>query len=451
VGRLALAYLFRRPVQALAVLGVAIGLAALLVVLAVMNGLIQRDREGVRGPLSDLLLLPAVTGTPPEYETYRKALEARPEISATAPHLVAYAVLGLSYGSGLLSQTRSSDVNGVQLVGIDPQAEARASGFLSSLEHARLHPPPDLRHPFRLPAEETGAGDALFSRPPILVSDSLAGSLGLRPGERIQFGALPPTLPPEGQPLEPHNAVFQVAATYATQDYSLDMNRIYLPRTGRNGLRYNLLGSAVGDFSEILIKLRPGIPLEAGRKAVRQGLKRAGLPLPGGEQGGSLQTWQERRQLFLSAIENERRVTGLVLFFIVIVAGFGLFATLSALVREKIRDLGILAALGYTPLRRAALLFFVGSLASGLGALIGYGSAWWIVARREWVEAFLRERLGIVIFNPDIYVVQGLPALWISRQALTFTLAAFGIGLLFTLVPALRAASFSPTRALRYE
>ncbi|MFQ5750022.1 MAG: ABC transporter permease, partial [Planctomycetota bacterium] len=182
-----------------------------------------------------------------------------------------------------------------------------------------------------------------------------------------------------------------------------------------------------------------------------EGLKQAGLPLPGGGQGGSLQTWQERRQVFLSAIENERRVTGLVLFFIVIVAGFGLFATLSALVREKIRDLGILAALGYTPLRRAALLFFVGSLASGLGALLGYGSAWWIVARREWVEAFLRERLGIVIFNPDIYVVQGLPALWISQQALTLTLAAFGVGLLFTLIPALRAASFSPTRALRYE
>lgn len=444
--RLALVWLLLRPVQILAVLGVAAGLLALLAVLAVMNGLIEMDRAGARGPLSDLLLVPAATEEPPRYEAYRRALEGAPEIEAVAPHLVVYAVFAREGGTGLLASTTFSDVNGVQLVGIDPEAEIAATGFGASLAAARLYPVADPRHPFAVPEQP-------FVRPGVLVSDHFAGprALDLRRGERLQFGALPPVLPPAGEALEPHNAWFTLSGTYATDDYHLGMDRIYVRRTGRDGLQWNLLGLDAPDCTEILIKLRPGVAFAQGKEAVLAALKRAGLPAPGGPQGGSLETWEERRAVYLRAIEMERRVTAIVLFFIVVVAAFGLFATLSALVREKVRDLGILAALGWTPLRRGALLLCAGAVASAAGAALGWAGARWLVAHSAGLERFLDKSLGIQIFPEDLYVVHGLPTLWLPEQALVLSLLAFLTGLLFTLLPAIRAATLSPVEALRYE
>jgi len=443
--RLALAWLLTRPVQVLAVLGLAVGLTALLVVLAVMNGLIAQDRAGVRGPLSDLLLIPATESEAPSWERYRQALEARPEVAAVAPHLVAYAVLALEGGAPLLARSLSSDINGVQLVGIDPEDEMRATGFREALLAARVAPPADPEQPFSEDPEDP------FARPPVLVSDDLAEILGLRRGEILEFGTLPPRLPPPGAPLEPHNGRFRLAGTYATGDYGVDMDRVYLRRDGFGSLRYDLLGEAAGEFNEVLIRLAPGVDYVQGKAAVLAALREAGLPEPGGPGGGALETWEERRALFLTAIDNERRVTTLVLFFIVVVAAFGLFATVGALVREKVRDLGILAAVGYTPWRRGGLLLLVGALGSAAGTLLGYVLARLLVARHEAVEAFLEDRLGIVIFPHDLYVVQGLPALWVPEQARFLALLAFLTGVLFTALPALRAALLSPVEALRYE
>jgi len=449
--RLALAYFFRRPVQLLAILGVGIGLLALLVVLAVMNGLIYEDRVSVRGPLGDLLLIPPVTETPLSYVDYRLALEAEEAILATAPHLIAYALLGLKDGDLRMSSTRRSDMNGVQLVGIDTDAETRvtahAGGFADSLANAHASPVSPTQ-PFPKP-------EGPFARPSVLVSDNLARTLpqdakGLK-NTRLQFAALPFRLPPQGEEIIPANADFTIGGTYAGSDYEMSLDRIYLPRTGRYGLQYNLTGEQGSDFSEIMLKLAPGISFADGKVAVLHALGQAGLPIPSESQGGSLQTWEERRSLFLSAIDNERRVVTLIMFFIVIVASFGLFATLSALVREKVRDLGVLAAIGFSPFRRGALLFSLGTVASAVGALSGWAGAKWLVSHHREVETFLEEYWGIQVFNEQLYVVQGLPARWDSSQAFFLSLCAFGVGLLFSLGPSIRAARLSPMEALRYE
>ncbi|MCX8229794.1 MAG: ABC transporter permease [Planctomycetota bacterium] len=452
--RLALAYLLRRPVQLLAVFGVAIGLLALLVVLSVMNGLIHEDRVSVRGPLGDLLLIPAVEESPRNYATYRQALESAPEIEVTAPHLIAYAILGLPDGDLRLSSTRRSDMNGVQVVGIDHEAETsvtqHAGGFGEMIHKGKLLPV-NVENPF--PTQ-----DSPFSRPPVLLSDTLARTLpashrqdgGLK-DTLLQLGSLPYILPPSNEPLIPANGSFRLAGTYAGSDYEMSLDRIYMPRMGRNGLHYNLVGKAGPDFTEIILRLGPGVSFADGKLAVLRQLKKADIPLPGKNQGGALETWEERRSLFLSAIDNERRVVTLVMFFIVIVASFGLFTTLSALVREKIRDLGVLSALGFTPFHRAHLLMCMGAFSSGVGALLGYFGAYWLVQHHQELEHFLRTKFGIEIFNSELYVIEGLPARWDSEQALFLSLCAFCVGLVFTLAPAIFAARLSPVEALRYE
>lgn len=431
-------------------MGVAIGLCALLTVNSVMNGLIQIDREDARGPLADLLLIPAqpnASQASSRWENYQKALaqlqSSDGPIEAVSPHLMAYAILGLRGGESLLSRTSSSDVNGVQVVGIDPDLELQTGGFKRALKDSRIYPVSNVENPFELPEESP------FARPGILVPDSLARALGFRLGETIELGALPP-LPPVGEPtLSAHNARFTVVGTFRPSDYEMGMDRLYVQRTGEAGLRWNLLGELGPNFSELLIELKADQDPETAKASILAALQKANLPIPGENQGGALETWQERRSTYLSAIDNERRVTALVLFFIVIVAAFGLFATLSALVREKVRDLGVLSALGCSPFRRGTLLFSTGALGSALGTILGYGLARWL-AQGDRLERLMAS-LGIEVFQSDLYVISGLPTLWIPEQAISFAWAAFALGCLFTLAPSIRALLLSPVEALRYE
>lgn len=454
MARLALAYLLRRPVQILAVLGVAIGLLALLVVLAVMNGLIEEDRASVRGPLSDLLLIPGAGESPARWSEYQSALADVPEVAAAAPHLVIYALLRVEQSDVRLQSASHGDTNSLQLVGIDPELEAevtpRIGGWTDSLQEAVVMPVENLDDPFAYPGESSRSpgGVVISDRFPRLFPGPL------RRGQKLEFVALPNKLPPldSEQELVPVNGHLFVAGTYAGSDYEMSLDRVYLPRTGRHkGLWGTLVGANAADVTEVLIRLEDGVDLEAGRQAVHQALLAAGLPGTDAEGGAIIETWEERRAVFLGAIENERRVTTLVMFFIVVVAAFGIFATLSALVREKVRDLGVLAALGFSPLRRGSLLLFVGAMGSAVGAALGYGGAFWLVQNHVTVEGFLKERFGIEVFASDIYVIDGIPVHWDPSMAMTLTLAAFATGVLFTLGPAIRAASLSPVEALRYE
>ena len=445
--RLALTYLFRRPVQLLAVLGVAIGLTALLSVLAVMNGLIGMNRDAIRGPLGDLMLIPAVTAELPQWQDYEAALEKVPEVEAIAPHLVAYAMFSFPGYVVDLSNARQSDHNGLQIVGIDVEAEKLVNNFQLELEQAQAIPVKDAAFPF---ATKPG----LRSRPGVLVSDVFAAYLPTLRNEnaaRMEMGSLPAVLPPAGEPLIPHNTVVEVSGTYGGGDFRSAMDRVYMNRTGRDGLHYNLLGNKAADFTEVLMKLKPGTDPVQAKASVLSALAAADLPAPGGDAGGSLETWQERSVLVLSAIENERRVVTLVMFFIVVVAAFGLFATLSTLVREKIRDLGVLAAVGFSPMRRGLLMLMTGGIASAIGSALGMFFAFQLVRHRVDIEDWVFDEFGVRVFQQDLYVVEGLPARWDTQESLYLTLITFSIGLLFTAAPALRAALLSPVKALRYE
>ncbi|MGB0954334.1 MAG: ABC transporter permease, partial [Planctomycetota bacterium] len=438
--RLVLTYLFRRPVQLLAILGVAVGLLALLSVLAVMNGLINMNTEAVRGPLGDLMLIPAVSEELPRWVDYEAALMDAEGVEAVAPHLVAYAMYSLPGYIVDLSDTQRDLHRGIQVIGIDMEAERKVNNFTLELERARIMPVADQEQPF-------AKGPGIFARPTVLVSDAFATTLRTDPdGERtrMELGALPAVLPAAGEPLIPHNARVEIGGTFGGSDFRSAMDRVYMERTGRDGLHYNLLGTSAADFTEALIKIEPDANPAAVKEAILASLDRAGLPRPGLEQGGILQTWEERSSLVLHAIHNERRVVTLVMFFIVVVAAFGLFATLSTLVREKIRDLGILAAVGYSPMRRGLLMLTTGGVASFIGCLMGYFGAYQLIKHRHQVEDWVFETYGYRVFRPDLYVVDGLPAQWDDGEAIFLTCLTLGVGLLFTAAPALRARARVP-------
>jgi lipoprotein-releasing system permease protein len=447
--RLALAYILRRPVQLLAILGIAVGITALLVVLSVMNGLIDLNRQAIKSTQSDLHLTPIVSNTVQSFSDYQRALLDVSEVTAVAPRLVAYAMFSTPGYFTDYSNTQTTNYNGIQVVGIDYVLERQVSDFDLLLDGALHLEVADKNNCF--------ATASVFPRPGIIVSDSFFRTLppAIIDGNgnaqaQLELGALPSVLPPAGEDLIPHNATANIAATYAARNFRSAMDVVFMQRTGINGLRYNLLGNNAPEFTEILIKVKDGADIEHVKQQLIASLNKANIDTTSSN-GFSLETWQQRSALILSAIDNERRMVAIILMFVVLVAAFGLFASLSALVREKTRDLGVLAALGYSPASRANLLLITGGVASVLGCTLGWLGARAFFNYRTSIVDFLRDQLGIQLFAPDLYIVEGIPAQWIDGQVSWVLGISFIMCILFTALPAIRAALLSPVNALRHN
>jgi lipoprotein-releasing system permease protein len=446
--RLALAYILRRPVQLLAIIGIAVGITALLVVLSVMNGLIDMNRQATKSTQADLHLTPVVSSEVQSFSAYQQALQNVESINAVAPRLIVYAMFSSPGYYTDYSNSQTANHNGIQIIGIDFELETKVSDFQNLLASSKILQAQD--------KDDCFAASGIFSRPGIIVSDSfyrtlppaVNQSISSSEYQQLELASLPSTLPPINEELIPHNATANITATYAASNYRSALNAVFMARTGINGLRYNLLGSEAPEFTEIVIDLKPDVDVAAAKQQIVKALNSADISTS--TQGGfTLETWQQRSATILAAIDNERRMVAIILMFIVLVATFGLFASLSALVREKTRDLGVLAALGYSPLSRANLLMLTGTVASIIGCTLGWLGAKSFFIYRTQIVDFLRDQLGMQIFSPDLYIVQGVPALWIDGQVNTFMTFSFLICIILTAIPAFRAARLSPVNALR--
>jgi ABC-type antimicrobial peptide transport system permease subunit len=297
----------------------------------------------------------------------------------------------------------------------------------------------------------------VFARPGIVVSDAFFGTLppaiidaSGKPQAQLELGALPAMLPAAGEELIPHNSTANIAATYKARNFRNAMDVVFMQRTGINGLRYNLLGSNAPEFTELLIDVKDGADMTAVKQQIIASLGKANIDVTE-DHGFSLETWQQRSATILAAIDNERRMVAIILMFVVLVSTFGLFASLSALVREKTRDLGVLSALGYSPASRANLLLITGSVASIIGCGLGWAGARAFYVYRLEIVDFLRDQLGIQLFSPELYIVEGIPAQWINGQVSTLLLISFIMCIILTAIPAIRAALLSPVNALRHN
>ena len=170
-----------------------------------------------------------------------------------------------------------------------------------------------------------------------------------------------------------------------------------------------------------------------------------------GAEGVQVSTWEEKQGPLLAAIAVERGILNVLLFMIVGVAGFGILAIFSMIVVEKTRDIGILKALGAS--NGGVLKIFLGYglllgiVGAGLGTALGVSITIYI----NEIEHGLALVTGQDIFPRDIYYFKDIPTDMQPMTVLFINLGAVGIAVLFSILPALRAALLHPVRALRYE
>jgi lipoprotein-releasing system permease protein len=266
---------------------------------------------------------------------------------------------------------------------------------------------------------------------------------------RFQEGDKPafemPILPPgadvivttiSGGRVAPVTSRFRVCDFFRSEMSEYDSNYIFVPLDYLQKLR-----AMEGRVTSIQMRLKD----ESRKKEVVAQLKK----LLG--DGVLVQTWEDKQGALLAAISVEKGILNVLLFLIIAVAGFGILAIFSMIVVEKTRDIGILKALGASHLGIMQIFLAYGLLLGLVGAIFGTTLGMLITAYINEIEALLSASFGMEVFPRNVYYFDKIPTNITTSQILFINVCSILIAVVFSILPALRAAFLHPVRALRFE
>ncbi|HUO93658.1 MAG TPA: lipoprotein-releasing ABC transporter permease subunit [Rhizomicrobium sp.] len=392
---------FVSVISLISLVGIALGVATLIVVMAVMNGF-RHDLLARFLGLQGHMTVQSNYGGISNYDALAAKLRAVPGVQHVTP-LINGQVMGSANNMSL----------GVYVRGIRA-ADIRALGDIgrSLSEGALAH-----YH-----------GDA------VLIGELMARSMRLVPGDRITLIAPHGDVTPFG--VTPRVKSYLIAGTFTTGIADYDRALVFMPLDEAQayfnvGDRVTSLEVMVDDPERVNSLLEP--------------MQRAAGPLM------HISTWQDMNLTLYNAVEVERDVMFLILSMIILVAALNIISGLYMLVKNKSPDIAILRTMGAS---RAAIMrvFFISGMCIGIaGTLAGWGLGVLVAVNVEPIRQFLSRALGIVLFPPDIYHLTRLPEIIDPGEVLSVIVMALSLSFLATLYPSWRAASLDPVEALRYE
>ena len=405
--RVALRYLTARRKQAfislisgISVLGVAVGVMALLIALGLMTGLQGEIRSRILGATAHLSVF-RQAGEP--FDDYRPVLERLrrlPRVQGAAPAF---------YTKGLMSSASASAF--VTLKGIEPAAEATVTELRQQVQEGSL---------------DALTGDGRDGLPPVLLGRDLATSLGVGPGDVVTVTSPRGRLTPLG--VLPRSVKARVAGSVRSGLYEFDSAWAYLP-----------LSSAQKRFGEgdevTLVEVRVD-DMYAVREISR------GLLAALGE-GYAATDWIQMNGSLFSALWLEKMAIGITIGLIVMVAALNIVATLILMVMEKHQDIAILVSMGASRAAVTRIFVLQGSIIGAVGTLAG-GLLGWGACR-------VLDRYRLIQLPADVYQVSHVPFTLLPGDAALVVAGALLTCFLATILPARGAARLDPAEALRYE
>jgi lipoprotein-releasing system permease protein len=390
-------------ISLISMLGMGLGVMALIVVLSVMNGFQKEIRARMLGASPHLEVV-ADGGRLNNSQSILGKVAQHPQVSAAAPYVA---------GQGMLSFGQS--VQGVMVRGIDPARETAITELSNKIKAGALE---DLR------GGEFG----------IVLGVDLARALGVQLGEKIMLITPQGQVTPAG--MMPRLKQFRIVGIFEIGMAPYDNNLALINIVDAQKLF--LLGDAVTGISAKLnnIDLAPQVAREIQRE----------LP-----EALYANDWTHQNSNYFRAVQMEKKMMFIILSLIVAVAAFNIVSTLVMAVTDKQADIAILRTLGASP-RSIMKIFIVQGVVIGvIGTLAGSISGIALALNLDVVVPFIEQLFGVHFLAKDVYYISELPSDLRYHEVMLVTGISFVISLLATLYPSYRASKTQPAEALRYE
>ena len=383
-------------------LGIMLGVATLIIVMAVMNGFRKELLDKILG-LNGHLMIQPLESPLTDWQQVAERVAMAEGVKLAAP---------IVEGQALASSPFSA-----------------AGVFLRGVRAADLLKLPSVANNIRqgtLEGFDEGQGVAVGRR--------LADQLSLRAGDSVTLVAPRGAVTPMGT--TPRIKSYKIAAVFEVGMSEYDSAFVFMPLPEAQAY-FN----RAGDVTAIEVYTDSPDRIEQTRKLVAEA---AGRPI-------YMVDWRQRNATFFNALQVERNVMFLILTIIVIVAAFNITSGLIMLVKDKGRDIGILRTMGVTQGAIMRVFMMTGASVGVVGTFVGFLLAVLVCLNIESIRRFVSWLTNTELFSPELYFLSKLPADLDAGETMAVVVMALALSLLATLYPAWRAARLDPVEALRYE
>jgi len=383
-------------------LGIMLGVATLIIVMAVMNGFRQELLSKILG-LNGHLLIQPLESPLTDYAAVAARVSKVPGIYLAAPLVEGQALASSPFNaSGVVVR----GMRGADLMKLTQISKNIKQGSLDGFDE--------------------GQGIAIGSR--------LAEQLSVRAGDNLTLVAPRGAVTPMGT--TPRIKAYKIAAVFEIGMSEYDSAFVFMPLTEAQAY-FN----RAGDVTAIEVYTDNPDNIDSFRKAVTAA---AGRPI-------YMVDWRQRNATFFNALQVERNVMFLILTLIVLVAALNIVSGLIMLVKDKGSDIAILRTMGATQGAIMRVFLITGASIGFVGTGVGFVLGAIVCAYIEDIRRFMSWLTNTELFSPELYFLSQLPAQMNVKETAAVVVMALGLSLLATLYPSWRAARLDPVEALRYE
>ena len=390
-------------ISGVSMLGIALGVAALIIVLSVMNGFQKEVTDRMLSVVSHVEVFDAHGGALPDWHATAAKARANPAVIAAAPFIASQSLLA-----------RGDTLRGALVRGIVPQEEARITELAARLRDTSLN------------ALQPGAWQ-------IVLGSELARQLGVRAGDPVTLMAPSGQVTPAG--VLPRLKQFVVAGTFEAGHHEYDSALAWIHLEDAQRL-YRLEGP-----SGVQLKLAD---LYGARRVAQELSASLGPEV-------EVRDWTRSNRNWFDAVQIEKRLMAVILTLIVAVAAFNLVSTLVMTVTDKQADIAILRTLGASPRSVMGVFVVQGAAAGVLGTLAGAVLGVIVAFNIDVIVPAIERALGIAFLPGNIYLISRMPSDPRWADIVPITIVALVLAFVATLYPSWRAAKVNPAEALRYE
>jgi len=383
-------------------LGIMLGVATLIIVMAVMNGFRKELLDKILGINGHLLIQPLEQPLT-DWEAVSERISKVPGVILAAPVVEGQALASSPFNA-----------SGVLVRGVRAADLAKLPSVANNIRQGTLE------------GFDEGQGVAIGRR--------LADQLSLRAGDSVTLVAPRGAVTPMGT--TPRIKAYRIAAVFEVGMSEYDSAFVFMPLTEAQAY-FN----RAGDVTAIEVYTNDPDHIDRFRQAVTD---TAARPI-------YMIDWRQRNATFFNALQVERNVMFLILTLIVLVAALNIVSGLIMLVKDKGGDIAILRTMGATQGAMMRVFLITGASIGVVGTLVGFLLGTIVCLNIEEIRRFLSWLTNTELFSPELYFLSKLPADMNLKETLAVLVMALGLSLLATLYPSWRAARLDPVEALRYE